>query len=282
MASFEGIIDSISDSSKKSFKGQVSMFDLGGETEEENNLEKMKYSFTTLKEYSDKELLSMEKEMLGIYISGHPLAGLKEQIEKLTDINTLKIREGLDELEETGKFPFKDGQNVKFAGIINSIKKKYTKNNKLMAFVTLEDLYGTMEVIVFENAYQASVNSLLEENVVLVEGRLSIREEEENVTLIASKVTSFDAIGTFNNASSVPFASHPTSRKSLTINITNLTEEQKDKLRGALKFFTGDRNNTAVKIINGEKEAPAGGIFANELITNEIKEIVGKENIQIL
>ena len=282
MASFEGIIDSISDSSKKSFKGQVSMFDLGGETEEENNLEKMKYSFTTLKEYSDKELLSMEKEMLGIYISGHPLAGLKEQIEKLTDINTLKIREGLDELEETGKFPFKDGQNVKFAGIINSIKKKYTKNNKLMAFVTLEDLYGTMEVIVFENAYQASVNSLLEENVVLVEGRLSIREEEENVTLIASKVTSFDAIGTFNNASSVPFASHPTSRKSLTINITNLTEEQKDKLRGALKFFTGDRNNTAVKIINGEKEAPAGGIFANELITNEIKEIVGEENIQIL
>ena len=141
MASFEGIIDSISDSAKKSYKGQVSMFDLGGNNQEENDLEKMKYVFTTLKEYTDKELLSMEKEMLGIYISGHPLQELKEQIEKNTNINTLKIREGLDELTENGVFPYKDGQTVKFAGIINSIKKKYTKNNKLMAFVTIEDLY---------------------------------------------------------------------------------------------------------------------------------------------
>ena len=139
-----------------------------------------------------------------------------------------------------------------------------------MAFVTIEDLYGTMEVIVFENAYQASANSLLEENVVLVEGRLSIREEEENVTLIASKITSFD---------NVPKGTQ-SSRKNLTINITNLTEEQKEKLRGALKFFTGDRNNTAVKIVNEEKELPAGGIFANEAIINEIKEIVGEENIK--
>ena len=280
MASFESIIDSISDSSKKSYKGQVSMFDLGGNNEEETDLEKMKYSFTTLKEYSDKELLSMEKEMLGIYISGHPLSNLKEQIEKITDISTLKIREGLDELQETGKFPFKDGQNVKFAGIINSIKKKYTKNNKLMAFVSLEDLYGSLEVIVFENAYQTSANSLLEENVVLVEGRLSIREEEENVTIIASKITSFDTLGTFNNVTSVPFVSQ-NSRKCLTINITNLSEEQKDKLRGAIKFFAGDRNNTAIKIINGEKESPAGGMFTNELVIAEIKEIVGEENIQI-
>lgn len=279
MASFESIIDSISDYSKKSYKGQVSMFDLGGDNEQENDLEKMKYSFITLKEFSDKELLSMEKEMLGIYISGHPLSELKEQIEKLTDINTLKIREGLDELEETGKFPYKDGQNVKFAGIINTIKKKYTKNNKLMAFVSLEDLYGSMEVIVFENAYQASINNLLEENVVLVEGRLSIREEEENVTIIASKITSFDMIETLNNDSSIHLDAHQNSKKSLIINITNLTEEQKDKLRGILKFFTGDRNNTAIKIINGEKESPAGGIFANEQIINELKEIVGEENI---
>ena len=88
-------------------------------------------------------------------------------------------------------------------------------------------------------------------------------------------------MGTFNNDSSVPFDSRQNSRKCLTINITNLTEEQKDKLRGALKFFTGDRNNTAIKIINGEKESPAGGIFANETIIDEMKEIVGEENIQI-
>ena len=300
MASFEEIIDSISDSSKKNFKGQVSMFDLGSSNEEEeNDLEKLKYTYHTLKEYSDKELLSMEKEMLGIYISGHPLAELKDQIEAQTNISTLKIREGLEELEQTGNLPFRDGQNVKFAGIINSIKKKYTKNNKIMAFVNIEDLYGNMEVIVFENAYQTAGASLMEENIVLVEGRLSIREEDENVTIIASKIESLP-LGTLasaqvipnshsfegltrTNGSSVPFGASQTdnTRKILSINITNLTEEQKDKLRGALKFFAGDRNNVPVQIINGENKMPAGGIFLNGNTLEQIEEIVGKENINL-
>ncbi len=293
MASFEDIIDAISDSSRKNIKGQVSMFDLSGlggnETaseEDEKQLEKLKYSYTTLKEYTDKELLSMEKEMLGIYISGHPLAELKEIIEENTNISTLKIKEGLEELAQTGKFPYKDGQTVKFIGVINSIKKKYTKNNKIMAFVTLEDLYGSMETVVFENVYTQSVNSLIEDNIVLVEGRLSIREDEESVSIVASKIQNVDAKGTFLNASSIPFASATNTtglRKinKLEINITNLSEEVKDKLRGALKFFAGDRNNTALFILNGEKKLPAGGIFLNGNTLDEIEEIVGKENVTI-
>ena len=278
MASFEEIIDSISDSSKKNFKGQVSMFDLGASNEaEENELEKLKYTYHTLKEFSDKELLSMEKEMLGLYISGHPLSEIKEQIELVTNISTLKIREGLDELEQTGKFPYRDGQNVKFVGIINSIKKKYTKNNKIMAFVTLEDLYGNMEVIVFENAYMAAGSNLMEENIVLVEGRLSIREEDENITIIASKILPF---GTFLNGESVTngTSENNVNRKVLEINVTNLTEEQKNKLRGALKFFSGDKNNTQLQIINGDKITLSGGIFINEAIYKEFEEIAGKEN----
>ena len=301
MASFEEIIDSISDSSKKNFKGQVSMFDLGGtSSKEDEELEKLKYTYHTLKEYSDKELLSMEKEMLGLYISGHPLSELKDQIEAQTNISTLKIREGLEELEQTGNLPFRDGQNVKFAGIINSIKKKYTKNNKIMAFVNIEDLYGNMEVIVFENAYQTAGASLMEENIVIVEGRLSIREEDQNVTIIASKIVPLVPLGTLAsaqvipnshafegltrpNGTYVPFGSFQTdnTRKSLSINITNLTEEQKDKLRGALKFFAGDRNNAPVQIINGENKMPAGGIFLNGDTISQIEEIVGKENVNL-
>ena len=75
------------------------------------------------------------------------------------------------------------------------------------------------------------------------------------------------------------FISKGNTIKTLTIDITNLTEEQKDKLRGALKFFTGDRNNTKVSIINGENTMPAGGIFLNDGTYEEIKEIVGTENI---
>ena len=276
MASFEDIVDAISDSSRKNIQGQVSMFDLGGlggkqnpSEEDEKQLEKLKYSYTTLKEYTDKELLSMEKEMLGLYISGHPLEQLKEIIEKISNISTLKIKEGLDELEQTGKFPYKDGQTVKFIGIINSIKKKYTKNNKIMAFLNVEDLYGNIEVIVFENCYQMSANSLIEDNIVLIEGRLSIKEEEQNITILASKI---------KNASLEPddtdILGENNGRKTLEIDITNLTEEQKNRLRGALRFFAGDKNNTQLYIINNGNKLPAGGIFLNGNTQKEIEEIV--------
>ena len=288
MASFEEILDSISDNSKKNFKGQVSMFDLGGSSEnEENEMEKLKYNYHTLKEYSDKELLSMEKEMLGLYISGHPLSELKEQIEKITNINSLRVREAMDEQIETGKMEYKDGQIVKYAGIVDSIKKKYTKNNKIMAFINIEDLYGSMEVIAFENAYQGAGNSLIEDNVVYIEGRVSIKEEDQTITIIANKIQDFP-LGTFPFGKSGPEESFPKGNvpngnqiKTITINITNLTEEQKDKLRGALKFFMGDRNNTKVFIINGENTMPAGGIFLSENTLEEIKEIVGQENVMI-
>ena len=274
MASFESIIDTISDSSKKSYQGQVSMFDLGGKEEEDKSLEQMKYNYTYLKEYTDKELLSMEKEMLGLYISGHPLEGLRTQIESHTNISSVAIMEGLQELEETGKFPYKDGQNVKYAGIISNIKKKYTKNNKIMAFVTIEDLHGSMEIIVFENCYQASANSLMEDNIVMVEGRLSIREDEGDVTIIASKISDFSfAVNNVGNT--------PNKRSILKVDITNITEEQKSRLKGAIRFFQGDRNNTILQIENEGKLITSKAILLNEPIFKEFEEIVGKENCKM-
>ena len=181
LASFEGIIDTIQSGKKKGFKGQVSMFDLGSE-EEKENLNDIKYTFIEQEDLPEKELLSLEKEMLGIYISGHPLEKIKNQITANTNINSMNLKEieepidqNLEEgeqilaLKASSKSKYKDGQNVKYAGIITSIKKKYTKNNKIMAFVSIEDLYGTAEVLVFENAYLKAGKSLIEENVVMVE-----------------------------------------------------------------------------------------------------------------
>ena len=241
MASYESIIDSISDNSKKSLKGQITMFDLGrNSNEQENELEKMKYSYITLKEYSEKELLSMEKEMLGLYVSGHPLEELKEQIANQTTINSMQIKKLSEDSEENEKVTFKDGQTIKYAGIINSIKKKFTKTNKLMAFVTIEDLYGSSEIIIFENCYQSCSNILVEDNVVLVEGRLSIREDEEP-KIVASNIKKFETV----------------KNKSLNIDITNLNEQKKENLRGALRFFSGEKNNIQVNIINNDEKSPA-------------------------
>lgn len=259
LASFETIIDTIQDTARKNFKGQVSMFDLDSMDSEDK--EELKYTFTELKEFEDRELLSMEKEMLGIYISGHPLAKIREQIIKATNIDTMKMMEIKEELDATGNTSrYNDGQFVKYAGIISSIKKKYTKNNKLMAFATVEDLYGSAEIIIFENAYMNASNLLVTDNIVLVEGRLSIREDED-VKIVAREIKEL--------------SEEENKVKILKINITNLDENAKSKLRGALKFFSGEKNNTPVQVINGENILDCGTIYLNKDILDEIKELIG-------
>ena len=265
LASFESIIDTIQNSARRSFKGQVTMFDL--DAMESDDKEELKYSFTELKEYEDKDLLSMEKEMLGIYISGHPLEKIREQIIKATNIDTMKMKEIKEELDSTGSTTkYKDGQNIKYAGIISSVKKKYTKSNKLMAFVTIEDLYGSAEIIVFESVYQNAANLLTVDSIVLVEGRLSIREDED-VKIVAR------AIKKLSNETE--------KQKILRINITDLEEKEKAKLRGALKFFNGEYNNVPVQVIDGEKILDCGTIYLTKEILQEFKELVGEKRVNL-
>ena len=261
MESFEGILDTIASNNKKEFEGQVNMFDLGGTTSKE-----MKYTFKEFPEYSRKELLFMEKEMLGLYISGHPLDNIRHQIEMQTNINSYQMRqlENTDELGEETRQEIKDGQIVKYAGIITKIKKKYTKNNKLMAFVTIEDLYGPAEIILFESAYQNCSSILMEDNIVLVTGRLSVREDEET-KIVANQITEFT-----------------TKKKNVfVLNVTPLNEETKIKLKGAIKFFTGDRNNMPLEIINNDMKSMAGGIYVTPEILKEFQELIGAENAKV-
>ncbi len=276
LSSFEIIIDTIQSYNKKGMNGQVSMFDLGSSAEEENNLNEIKYNFIESPELSEKELLSMEKEMLGIYVSGHPLEKIRDQIIATTTINSLQMHE-TDEINSVSEIgenvmdisvkeseKFTDGQDVKIAGIITSVKKKYTKNNKIMAFVTLEDLYGTAEIIVFEPTYLKSQDILIEENIVAIDGRLSIREDEET-KIVARDIKNFEE----------------SKKKLLTLDITNINEEQKSRLRGAIKFFGGEQNNIGVVIKIGEELKPCGAIYLTEEILKVFENIIGKENCKI-
>ena len=262
LASFEGIIDQIQNTKKRGLDGQVTMFDLGQQEEE---IQEKKYTFVEKEEFSERELLATEKEMLGIYLSGHPLEKLREHLEKETNINTMQMRQidnGNDEMQERPQFI--DGQYVKYAGIISSIKKKYTKNNKLMAFVTIEDLYGQAEIIVFENAYMQAGDSLVENNIVTVEGRLSIREDEET-KIVANKIYSFGI----------------KVRKTLVLDITNAGEEEKAKLRGAIKFFAGDKNNTPVYVKVEEELKSCGAIYLTDQIKTVFEDILGNDKVEI-
>jgi len=241
------------------------MFDIASE----ETSQKHKYNLTILNEYDERTLLDMEKEMLGIYISGHPLEKMKDSIKKNTNINTLQMSNMKAENDLS-----RDGKQVKYAGIITSVKKKYTKNNTIMAFVTIEDLYGTTEIIVFDSCYNRSSSILLVDNIVLVEGRLSIREDEE-VKIVANTIVDFTKI---MEAQKDIQASKP---KVLKLDIRNISEEQKSKLRGAIRFFSGDKNNTPVQIIDNEGIKPCGAIYLDEEILKEFKWILGEGRVII-
>ena len=272
LASFESIVDSIQSSKKKGMDGQVSMFDLGS-TEEKEELKEIQYTFEEHEELPNKELLSLEKEMLGIYISGHPLEKLRTQIEMQTNINTIQLRQideqmnsqiRMEEVTNNETNKFADGQRVKYAGIITSIKKKYTKNNKIMAFVTIEDLYGTAEIICFENAYINAGESLVEDNIVLVDGRLSIREDD-TTTIIANEIRDFGE----------------RRQKILSLDITEATEEEKSRLRGALRYFSGDKNNINVQVSIQGQAKPCHAIYLTGEIQKIFEDIIGQDKVQI-
>ena len=269
MDSFEGILDIISGETRKSIQGQVTMFDIASE----ETTEKHKYNLNRAEEYEERALLDMEKEMLGIYISGHPLEKIQKQIQENTNINTLQMINMKEENDLS-----KDGKQVKYAGIITSVKKKYTKNNTIMAFVSVEDLYGATEVIVFDSCYNRSSNELLVDNIVLVEGRLSIREDDD-IKIVANTIVNFENI--IKNKSTQNQEPQEQKPKILTLDIRETTEPQKARLRGAIKFFSGEKNNMRVQIIDNEGKKPCGAIYLNNEILQEFKEILGEEKVTI-
>ena len=138
------------------------------------------------------------------------------------------------------------------------------KNELKNSFTNFEYISDLKEVIIFENAYTNAANLLEIDNIVLVEGRLSIREDED-VKIVARDIKEI--------------SEEESKVKILKINITDLEEGTKKKLRGALKFFSGEKNNTPVQVINGEKILDCGTIYLNKEILEEFKELVGVERV---
>ena len=275
LASFETILDTINNENRNKMENQVSMFDIMEENQED--VEIQKYSFIEKDEMDTKELLSLEKEMIGVYISGHPLDKIKHSIEKISNFSTLDMIKMNEEIEEYGvSKKFKDGQNVKIVGIISKVNKKFTRNNTTMAFLNLEDFYGTAEIIVFDSIYEKTSSFIIEDNIVLIEGRISIREDEP-VKIVATSIKEFseDMEIKENEKQNTKI----NTIKTLKIDITNLEEEKKNRLRGAIRFFSGDRVNVKLEILENGESKPCGGIFLTDKILKEFEEIVSKENL---
>ena len=185
MSAYVQIMDHIVHDRKNNMAGQISLFDIVDESEKSS----YDVRLPDVGEYSKDMILAFEKEVLGIYVSGHPL----EEFEDLWRRGITNTTADFVLEEESGETRVRDNASCTIGGIISNKKIKYTKNDKIMAFLQIEDLVGTVEVIVFPRDYEKNSMKLLEDNKVFIKGHVSL-EEDRDGKVICEGITTFDEI----------------------------------------------------------------------------------------
>ncbi|MDO4678536.1 MAG: DNA polymerase III subunit alpha [Eubacteriales bacterium] len=185
MIVYSQITDSINQEKKHTMAGQLSLFDIVSEEDKKD----FEIRMPNVPEFDKEQILSYEKEVLGIYLSGHPLEKYRAMMDKIISARTTDFQPD----EETGIPRVTDGQKVIIGGMITDKTIKYTKNNKVMAFLTVEDLVGTVEVVVFPRDFEKNQSMLEEDNRVFLQGRVSA-EDDKASKLILEKMRSFENV----------------------------------------------------------------------------------------
>ncbi len=185
MSVYASLMEHLVKDKKNNMAGQISLFDYV----QEEDKEAFEIPLPAVGEYPKEVMLAYEKEVVGVYISGHPLEAYKDFIESRVNARTSDFY--LD--EETNATKVIDGSEVTIGGILADKKIKYTKNDKIMAFLTIEDLYGSIEVVVFPRDYEKNSEKLVVDSKVFVKGRVQV-EDEKDGKLIGSRIFSFDEV----------------------------------------------------------------------------------------
>ena len=183
MSIYVQIVDHVTQEKKNSMVGQMTLFDLVSEDQKED----FQIRMPDVGEYSKETLLAFEKEVLGIYVSGHPLEAYEEKWKKSISATTADFQ--LD--EETGHTKVHDGAKEIIGGMITEKTIKHTKTNQMMAFITVEDLLGTVEVVVFPRDYEKNRDYLEVDSKVFVRGRVS-EEDDKPSKMICEKIIPFE------------------------------------------------------------------------------------------
>ena len=212
LAMYESILDGEATRRKTMITGQLSLFG-------DEGLEAPRPELPKIPEMSPKLLLQYEKEMTGVYITGHPLDEYRERLEKMPC--SVQVLQEYAEDEEWEKF---DRMNVTLGGMIIETRMNTTKANKLMCFITLEDLYGTIECLVFPRIYDRLARMIQNDTVVVIRGTLSLREDEEPKLLV-------EDIRPLDSADSTPLAPERPKRLYLKIENRALTPMAQNLLR---------------------------------------------------
>ena len=257
---YNTLIDNLNQEKKNSLAGQMSLFDLVSEEEKKA----YEVRFPNVEEYSKEIKLGFEKEVLGIYLSGHPLEEYEEKWRK--NISAVTVDFMLD--EETNAVKIKDNQSVVIGGIITEKTIKYTKQNKAMAFITVEDLFGTLEVIIFPRDYEKYSRYLNEDEKVFIAGHANV-EEDKNGKLICEKIYSFD----------------DTKRELWLQFATKEAFEEKEKELYSLLYGSDGNDEIVIYIASPRAMKRLGknyNIHINPELVGNLTEFLGEKNVKIV
>lgn len=287
MAGYESVLESISMDRKKNVQGQISLFDAFSAQVEEAPEMQLSTKLPILREFSEKERLNMEKEVLGMYLSGHPLSEYKSELDRKTSINMKKINE-LKENEKT--FMKLHDREVIMGGMVIAKRIMTTKRNEIMAFITLEDLYGAIEVVVFPQTLKKFNILLNDDSIILIKGAISIDGDEAK--LIARDIKDINEEYRFNSEKisfDLKGNSNKTKSKQMNVRIDTVGDEEllmkvfkitrKYPGKDRLILLPKDQNIDMDKPIT--YKVPGMYINADEELKKELGSLVGKLNIEI-
>ena len=260
---YEAVLDGAANRSKNSLAGQFSLFDDIVVSQEMQTIHE-------IGEYPQLQLLMLEKEMLGVYLSGHPLERYRRTIKRIGfDLSRITV-----ETDESGESIVNeeilalDNKDVQFVGIITSVRKKATKSGTMMAFLTIEDLYSSVTALVFPGALAKFGADIYEDAIVLVNGKLSVRDEEQPTVLV----------------NTIAPVSEDAEEEQCSV-FLRITEENKEQLIPLKEILLDIKGNAAV-ILYYEKERLkqelTNKIACTEEVIAKLKGIFGAENVKIV
>lgn len=258
------IMDNIQRNQKNNLAGQLSLFDFADEEQKQE----FDIRMPDIPEFKKEVLLNFEKEVTGFYVSGHPLDEYKDFWKKRISATTAEFayNDELDEGQEQNQIA--DGIKATIGGLIAGKTVKYTKNNKIMAFLTIEDLAGSVEVIVFPRQYEMYGSKLAEEAKVFVTGRTNVEDEKDGKLILESVVAFDDA------------------QKKLWIKFASIDAYEKD--RAKLEEIMKESEGRDMVTIYCEKEKmikelpPNCNVKADDVLIENLKAVFGEENIRLV
>ena len=252
------IMDDAAQKKKKDFAGQISLFDFAAEEDKAA----FKIKIPQVSEYGKEDLLAFEKEVLGFYISGHPLEEYEEQWKRGISHVTADFLPP----EEGEEQRIRDGERAIVGGMITSKTMKATKNNKMMAFITVEDLVGSVEVIVFPRDYEKNASMLNVDSKVFVSGRISA-EEDRASKLILEKIVPFD----------IP-------KKELWIQFSDMEEYSRREQELYRALMDSEGEDEVIIYVRKEKKKkilPASrNVHVSDLLLEKLSQDFGEKNVK--